>query len=102
MNGYPKELPCRAQCTGPGIQWCLTKYDAPAIAWHICIDETHVTINEGFPLDPSTISIINNNTLAIKRVNSVFQFVHANCSILDKNNGVLCSSGIELNVVLGT
>ena len=104
VTGYPKELPCTAQCTGPGIQWCIMKYDnvvTDDITWRLCIGDRG-TINEDFPFDPSTISIIDNNTLAIEMVNSIFISANASCSILNDHNEIVCSSSIQLNVVVGT
>ena len=104
VTGLPKELPCRAECTGGGLQWCIIKHDSLTgdVAWIQYIGDGD-TMNEGFPLiNIDTISIVENGTLAIEEITSLYTFTTAVCNILDDDHReILCSSTIELNIVPG-
>lgn len=109
MSGFEKELPCRAQCDGVGIEWCLTNVDSfhnNWVIWRLCVrdgGEWTGTGKLGGSPDPEALSITDNNTLLIHQV-TVFGYhnVLATCSILDDSNATVCNSTAIKIQVIGT
>ena len=106
MSGSEKELPCRVQCTGTSVQWCLTKVDPmfnTQIIWRLCVGDEEWTMEGNGSPNLDSVSITSNNSLLIHRV-TVFGYhnVLATCSIFDDSNMTLCNSTAIKIQVIGT
>ena len=103
VSGLEKELPCRAQCTGVGVEWCLRKTDLLLREenWRLCLGDGGWAVEgQGGP-NPESLSITDDNALLIHHV-TVFGYhnVLATCNILDDLNRTVCNStAIQLHVI---